>query len=635
MERLRRSSPAAAAALGGLIREHIPILLLRRWPLTWALLHLAGSALGGWAADDLPWAGRTLPVGYAGLVRLAACLPLLVRSRFRAVQAVVWGLVLGVSFFAGAIETGQRRARPAATAERPWSAAVELGHEGAAVIRTTGWAQAGRADSWRAPARLVAWSPADAGSGGPQVGEGLLVRGTGPLPPPGALRAGPLRVTVPARAALPAGFDYRAFLSGRGLRWTARFADPPEPLAEDRIARLGRIVIDPVRSAILLALADLFPRREAELAAAVLLGRRTADSREAAEPFSDLGLAHLFSVSGLHVGILLGMILLPGRWLALPPSARLLPLALTLPLYVVLTGMPGSVLRAAGLGWLAAGAVAAGRRSDALHLVGCLFWLGSLWDPWQNLDTGLRLSYLAAGGILALSSGAERSGLLGGGPLKWIAAGVSVSLAAQWFTLPVVACSFGRISLLSPLANLIAVPLFGVALWLVVLALVAGAACPWLGQAIAAWAWLILRTLAGGVQLGSEATGGWTVGLPVPGPVRIALLAVLSAALLGWVQGWLGTGWSLSRRRVAIGLALVVGFGGIAPWRGANAPAATCWFFDVGQGDCLFVEMGDGWTALIDTAGRFGRSPRRTARWRAACCHSWSAGGSSGSMLPY
>lgn len=607
MERRRGSSATRADSLRFLILHRVPAALLRRWPLAWAVSHLCASALGGWAADSLP--DPTVPLGYVGLVRTAALAPLLGIVRKPAAQYWAWFLVLTLSFCAGSLETRERRARVSAAADSPWLPAREVAGSGAAAVRVTGWPAAGNGASWRAPGRLLAWVAADTNGPSPGTGDGLTVRGEGPLPQPGDLLAGALTLRTPPRSSAPGGFDYRAFLAGRGLRWSARLETAEPVPGEDPIRFVGREVVAPVRQAILDQLARLYPGREAGLAGAVLLGRRTRDSRDAAEPFADLGLAHLFSVSGLHVGILLGMILLPGRWLALPPGARVLPLALTLPLYVVLTGLPGSVVRAAGLGWLAVCATATGRRADALHWVGCLFWLGSLWDPWQNLDTGLRLSYLAAGGILALASTAERNGLLGSGPVRWVAGGLLVSLSAQWFTLPVVAASFGRISLLSPAANLVAVPLFGAALWLVVLSLLCAAVWPWLGEAIAAVAWAILRVLAGAVQGAGLATGGWIVGLPVPGPGRIALLAGMTVLLLAIVYGRWGHPWSPARRLTAVLSLLAIGFGVVAPASPGSRPAAECWILDVGQGDCVLVRLGDGWTALIDTGGRFGRSP--------------------------
>ena len=78
----------------------------------------------------------------------------------------------------------------------------------------------------------------------------------------------------------------------------------------------------------------LLPEPEAAMARAVLLGIRSPDSRRASRPFADLGLAHLFAVSGLHVGILLGLVLLPAQGLGLSPWARVGPLLILLPAFV-------------------------------------------------------------------------------------------------------------------------------------------------------------------------------------------------------------------------------------------------------------------------------------------------------------
>ena len=83
---------------------------------------------------------------------------------------------------------------------------------------------------------------------------------------------------------------------------------------------------------------------------------------------------------------------------------RFLPLAVVLPFYALLTGLPGSVVRAVGLALLGLAAPTAGARARPLRILGLLFWAGCVWEPRQVLDTGLQLSYLAAGGILAVSA---------------------------------------------------------------------------------------------------------------------------------------------------------------------------------------------------------------------------------------
>ncbi len=550
-----------------------------------------------------------MPAGsYPWLVRTAACVPILLKLPHRFLRVGGWGLVGVLSVFAGHSVTTQRWSRECAQASARWEVAEPVVHAGAAVVRLTGWPVAARLDRWRAPARVVAWYPVPGTPSGPRVGDGLMLRGLGSPPTPGAILSGPLHLTVPPTAAIPAGFDYRAFLAGRGILWSAS-SDSLRPGPVDPVARLGSHFLEPMRTSLLARIDRLFPPREAALVAAVLLGRRTGQSRSAGQPFARLGLAHLFSVSGLHVGILLAIVMLPGAWFGASPGQRVLPLILLLPVYVVLTGMPGSVVRAAGLGLLGAAAAFAGRRSDTLRLVGLLFWIGSIADPVQNLDTGLRLSYCAAGGILAISGPAERSGLIGTGAGRWIGTGLLVSLSAQWFTLPWVASSFGVISSLSPGANLIAVPVFGVGLWMVVLALLTDGIWHGAGEAIAGCAWLLFRGLAGGVQGASGWSGGVLIGLEVPGPLRISILVLLTIPLWLVVSGrtlrWCATA---VRRRLLVGAILGFGFLFVSPVQWGAGPEVRVWIFDVGQGDCSLVCFGDDHTVMIDTAGRYGRS---------------------------
>jgi competence protein ComEC len=436
-----------------------------------------------------------------------------------------------------------------------------------------------------------------------------MLLGRGEPPDAGSVMTGRLELWIPPVAAIPGGFDYRGFLAGRGLLWQGKVHELRVVENSGLVTEIFRRILVPLRRGIVARIQELLPAREADLAAAVLLGRRTEGSRESSRPFANLGLAHLFSVSGLHVGILLGIFLLPAVLANASRPWRVIPLAVILPVYVLLTGIPGSVVRASGLGFLALAAGLFGRRADPLYLVGLLFWLGSLWDPIQNLDPGLRLSYLAAGGILTVSRRLEQGKIMGEGWTRRVGSGLSVSLAAQWFTLNQVAVSFGRISLLSTPANLVAVPLFGVALWATVLALVLSVVLPWGAQALAACAWLIMRSMSAAVSWASAATGGFSQGLAVPGPGKVLIHALLSWGLVFLV----GTGNrllvpGLFVRRCSVVLLLGLGFLVVAPWghdlRRVSGP--TVWQFDVGQGDCSWIVFPDGWNCLVDTGGKFG-----------------------------
>ncbi len=569
--------------------------------MAWSLVFVAGAC-----------AGRILPPGAwqpsadIWLVRAAGLAPLLLVRRRAA--PLVWLLVAVLAGgWSAARETGFRSA-PYAVAAGPLEPSQAQGWTGPVLFRTTGFAAATSAGGWQAPA--VALRVAGEPSAGPVRGAGLLVRGTGSEPPPGAVLGGVLDVTAPRTAPVAGAFDDRDYLAGRGLSWRARpagrkasYAQLASPGAGLRLATL--------RTGLRVRLERLLPPREARLACAVLLGVRTADSRREATAFTRLGLAHLFAVSGLHVGILAGFVTVLARSLGVGRPWLVAVMAPLVPAYMALTGVPGSVVRAGGMVLLLTVASAAGRRAVPLRLAGLLCWGTAVWDPARVLDVGSLLSYAAAAGILA--AGALSDGFAWTPSRRWNLAlgGLGVSLAAQWATLPVVADAFGRVNAWSPVANLVVVPVFAVLVGLLAGALVLDPVCGWLAEGLAGGAWFLARGLAGAVAAGSGAAGG-TVGLPPVVPVAVACWLGLSL-LLGFVCRRRGR-WLWAAPAVIMTGVLV--FGPLARELPPDA-APRVVVFDVGQGDAALVAFPDGWTGLVDTgdapragptAGPFARS---------------------------
>ena len=93
-------------------------------------------------------------------------------------------------------------------------------------------------------------------------------------------------------------------------------------------------------------------------------------------------------------------------------------------------------------------------------------------------DIGFQLSVTATAGLLAWGDRATTwmRGLAGGRMPAWLAETLGVSLAAQLATLPLVLFHFGRLSLISPLANLVVAPLVAPAMVVSLLGLLGGAA---------------------------------------------------------------------------------------------------------------------------------------------------------------
>lgn len=494
--------------------------------------------------------------------------------------------------------------RPEAQSVDPWSPSRRLRAHGGAALRITGWPSR-TTSGWSAPGVLLARGDSLRGDAAlaPVAGDGVMLRGFGAPPRLWQVVAGHLTTTVPPGAAMFGGFSPADYAHSRGLVWYGRLDATPDSRPDtETVAGLGgggldalsRLILTPARAAILGRLADLLPPREAVLLGSILLGERDPSGRDLRDPFARLGLAHLFAVSGLHVGLVAALALLLLRPFAIGPGGRCLWLGLLLPVYAVLTGLAGSALRATGLGLLAVGGVAAGREHDALRSLGLLLWLAVLWQPDCLGDPGVRLSYLAAGGIvgaLRLADGLSAAPRV----VKAVAGPLLVSVGATWATLPQTAATFGWIHPWSPLLNLAAVPVFAGAVWMVAAALLTSA-LPWLAQAAAALGWLLIRLLAAGAA-GLGSLGDGRVGFPGWSPWSMLLFAVgslsLAAALRSRPPPWL--------RLAAAGLVLLCAGGLTRIGRTAPSGVMTVLQADVGQGDAAVFVFPDRTAVLVDT----------------------------------
>jgi len=589
----RQWTTSAIATGFAQLRDLIPRL---PWPAGWGLTVLIIAPLGG----GLPGLLDLLSPGQWG--RLAALVPLLGFFLPEQQRRPLWILVATAAFMVGSSTSHQAAMNPLVTLEDPDGPSHWKESGGVAVVRLTARPRVGQSERWSAPASFLAWHPdGDAPDQPPGIGDGIMLRGKGSPPEAGAVLGGYMTIRAPNRASIEGGFDEGHWLNGRGIAWTGRVpADAPLEEVE-RPADFFRWWGDAqssLQAHLRQELARGLPPREASLAASVLLGG--GSERHLREPFARLGLAHLFALSGLHVGILVGLIILLLKPIPLPLGGRLLVLTLLLSVYAALVDLPGSVVRAVGLVLLSLLVQALGRRRDGLRILGLLLWINVLWRPVCLLDTGVRLSYLAAGGIV----GGQRLITLvmenrGRFP-RQVASTVAVAVSAQLATMPVTAESFGFLPLAGPLFNLVAVPIFGAAAMLLASGLLLIQALPWAGEGLLAVSWLILRPLAAMTSVIGGAAGALEVGLPLWSPGRLAIYLIMILIL----------GNLLRYRRWLPAAATYAFILFVASWNpGPGRPEA--WQFAVDQGDCALLRLPDGWTVMVDTGPRWmgGGSP--------------------------
>ncbi|MEA5013327.1 MAG: ComEC/Rec2 family competence protein [Candidatus Limiplasma sp.] len=359
---------------------------------------------------------------------------------------------------------------------------------------------------------------------------------------------------------------------------------------------------------------------EARLAMAMLVSDREGIAEDENLAFQKTGIAHVMSVSGLHVGIV-GVLLLKllqrlrvGRFWRLPILGALLMG------YCALTGFSAAAIRAAVMLLTVLAGRSLGRRPDPLITLSAALAAVLLLNPLQLFSAGLVLSFSAMAGIMLLQpvflrlltgkgylelalekaprSGEDR-GLKG-----WLRRQkspflslLSFSLAAQLGVLLPTASYFHQLPLYGVAINLFIVPLVGllVPLYFVTLAL---SFVPWVGLAVGFIAKWLSASLLWLVKLLAALP---YASLRVPSAPAFLLCGAAVAAVL--VSRYYRVSWQ--KRLGALGLVLVLALAGAF----ASRPGELRYIqLSAGQGDAALI-MDGGLTLGVDT-GEYGAEMR-------------------------
>jgi len=413
--------------------------------------------------------------------------------------------------------------------------------------------------------------------------------------PPVALAAGnaytlTVRLRSPHGARNPGGFDYEQWLlvNGYGATGYVRGAVPlpaQEGLAPGWLRFRGTLAARLVAAA---------PDADgAALITALALGERYLFSDQHWADFRRTGTSHLVAVSGMHVALLglLAFVAVRRMWLRLPmpfaafdleAAAAVSVVATTY--YAALTGFAVPAERSLLMIAVALLVLVSRRRVGAWQVLAATLLVVLIFDPFAPLAASFWLSFAAVAILLALE-GPRRLRVRADDRWRrgWLATRAFVAL--QWSIglalLPLTAWYFGEISLVGPLVNLVAIPLFNVVLVpLTVLASIALSFEPLVGIATPVVSLLgqLESVVVAALHLAAAAPGA---ALPVPLPPWPAFaLAATGVAFAAFGQ-------ALPGRRLAW-LAVVPMFvPSVAVPRAGEAHAMV---LDVGQGLAVLVE---------------------------------------------
>ena len=444
--------------------------------------------------------------------------------------------------------------------------------------------------------------------------------------PPGGLQAGQrwaftLRLKPVHGSVNPHGFDYELWAFERGLlvtgyvRQAELLAAAPQgwqmlapPNWGSSLSRLRAASRDAV-------FAQVADGRQAAVLAALLMGEQSVIERSDWDVFRATGVAHLMSISGLHITLFawVAMLVIGGLWRR---SLRLL-YAWPAPYAAWLGGLLLAAAYAAFTGW----GIPAQRTVLMLAIATLLRLSGRQWpwhfsllcvaaavlalDPWALLQAGFWLSFVAVAVLLLQNPGAKPDAVghqpqpqppaswvqrLGQAPRRLLREQLSISLALA----PLSLLLFGQFSLVGVLANLLAIPLVT---FLITPLTLLGLLLPPLWQ------------LAAGLLQGLLLFLDWCAARPQ---------AVLHSAALPWGLGAAAVAAVLAHlalrqqqaaplwRHGSLGVVLALCAAALAYQPARPAPGQfVATFVDVGQGNAVLIQTARH-SLLYDTGPRYG-----------------------------
>jgi|GEM_PF-1537797 len=224
-----------------------------------------------------------------------------------------------------------------------------------------------------------------------------------------------------------------------------------------------RKIIGTVRARAVTAVQQSLPEPVASLAAAMVFAERGMLSPQTLNSLSASGVAHIISVSGMHVSILT-LVLWQGLLAAgcsRRGAAALVGGALLA--FLVCIGWPAPAVRAAAMGGLVVLASVTGRLPHGPWLLLFVAVVTFAANPLLVVvDIGWQLSITAMAGLVLVAGPLDRwcAQHMPWLPERWgVRTAVSTSIAAQLTTAPLSFSAFGQVSLVAPLTNLVVAPL--------------------------------------------------------------------------------------------------------------------------------------------------------------------------------
>jgi competence protein ComEC len=332
------------------------------------------------------------------------------------------------------------------------------------------------------------------------------------------------------------------------------------------------------------------PPEEREWVISLVLGDRSGLRRTCQETMAATGMAHLFAVSGMNIGLVLTSLFGIGRLCRVPRKWLWLAGLLSVGVFSAMVGASASIVRAAIMACVSIIGLWSERRADALSALSLSGLVLLAIDPLSGAQPGFQLSFAATAGLIIAAPWLRISAQGWRGWLKQGPALIGLTLAALTAALPLQCFYFYSVTPIGLVTNLLAIPLVTAATDGGLLLGLLGNNFPWLSQGLG----ILTGWAAGGLALLAQSAEKIPWG-------RIFIWR--GEAL--WVAGMYAAGiaalWKPTRRPGTVCLLIhLLWYAAMKP-EALNPGQTRITFLDLGIGEASLLENSTGEKVLIDT----------------------------------
>lgn len=278
-----------------------------------------------------------------------------------------------------------------------------------------------------------------------------------------------------AQSGNPYQFDYKRYLSDRGVAFTSYVKAGNWAQLGNEGTYIKKLALQLRDKLVVLFKENSLKDDELAVASALTLGYQDLLDDELRQVYSSSGAMHILSVSGLHVGILYVLLSFVLSFLNKRTLTRALKASILLVFlwfFALLTGLPPCVQRSALMFSFVVVGDFFNRKSNVYNTLAASAFVLLVANPYNLLDIGFQLSYLAVVSIVFFYPYVYRLVFVKNWMLDKVWSLIAVSIAAQFGTFSICLFYFSQFPNYFLLGNLIAIPLSTIALYLSVLLIV-------------------------------------------------------------------------------------------------------------------------------------------------------------------